>query len=70
MSATFRVKDFVECITHRDIGGMLPSPGVRVLKAHGICRDGGGDWDGGFVILMADGKFAYSEGWCDYTGWG
>ena len=63
----YDVSDFVECITHSDIGGMLPSPGKRVLKAHGTNVDG---WDGGFVILMADGRYAYSKGWCDYTGWG
>jgi len=68
---TIAPDNFRECITHTDIGGMLPSRGVEVVKAHGA--EEGDDWDGwagGFVILMADGRYAYCEGWCDYTGWG
>ena len=69
-SVVFTVGDFKECVTHRDIGGMLESPGRRVLRAHGESVDGGGDWTGGFLIEMQDDRYAYSEGWCDYTGWG
>lgn len=55
----------------------LPSPPVRVLYAYGnvdsdsaCCLDCGGEWDGGFVVELENGKFAHVTGWCDYTGWG
>lgn len=28
------------------------------------------DWHGGFVMLLANSRYAYLTGWCDYTGWG
>lgn len=28
------------------------------------------DWEGGFLMQLADGRYAYLTGWCDYTGWG
>lgn len=28
------------------------------------------EWDGGFLLALKDGRFAYIEGWCDTTGWG
>lgn len=47
----------------------------RVVAAHGVteagcCNDCGGEWSGGFLMELKDGKFAYVHGWCDYTGWG
>lgn len=47
----------------------------RVVAAHGVteagcCNDCGGEWSGGFLLEMKDGKFVYVHGWCDYTGWG
>lgn len=65
---SYLVGHFRECVTHHDIGGMLQSPAAEVLKAHG--GEEPTDWRGGFVIRLQDGTFAYSEGWCDYTGWG
>ena len=53
---------------------VLRSEPVYVLSAWGraespdVCCHM--DWSGGFVLLLADGGFAYLEGWCDYTGWG
>lgn len=41
----------------------------RVIWAWGI----GGDyaeWEGGFLLEMKNGTFAYIDGWCDTTGWG
>lgn len=32
-----------------------------------------GQWDGDevkYVIVLKDGRWAFIEGWCDYTGWG
>jgi len=34
------------------------------------CDECGGEWSGGFLLKMKDGRFAYVTGWCDYTGWG
>lgn len=47
----------------------------RVVAAHGVTEAGccdacGGEWSGGFLLEMKDGKFVYVHGWCDYTGWG
>lgn len=49
----------------------------KVLAAWGnVDRDGaccdacGGEWSGGFLMQLKDGRFAYLTGWCDYTGWG
>ena len=28
------------------------------------------EWSGGFLMRLKDGRLAYSEGWCDTTGWG
>ncbi len=28
------------------------------------------EWDGGFLIELNDGRWAYVSGWCDTTGWG
>lgn len=37
----------------------------------GACCDAcGGEWSGGFLMQLKDGRFAYLTGWCDYTGWG
>lgn len=47
----------------------------RLIAAHGVteagcCDSCGGEWSGGFLLEMKDGKFVYVHGWCDYTGWG
>ena len=47
----------------------------RVIAAYGVteascCENCGGEWSGGFLLEMKDGRFAYVTGWCDYTGWG
>lgn len=58
-------------------GGPLPSKATKVHYAYGrvdengkCCDDCGGEWSGGFVVEMENGKFAHVTGWCDYTGWG
>lgn len=28
------------------------------------------EWEGGFLLLLRDGRAAYLTGWCDTTGWG
>lgn len=34
------------------------------------CDECGGEWSGGFVFRMKDGRIGTVNGWCDYTGWG
>jgi hypothetical protein len=52
----------------------LEAAPVKVLKAWGraeepdVCCQM--HWSGGFVMKLANGRFAYLSGWCDYTGWG
>src|SRR5574338_231291 len=56
------------------LGGAKPT---EVLYAYGdvddekkCCDECGGEWSGGFVVTLDNGKVAHIEGWCDYTGWG
>lgn len=42
----------------------------NVNKDGSCCDECGGEWTGGFLIEMKDGRFGYISGWCDYTGWG
>lgn len=52
----------------------LEAKPIKVLRAWGkaespdVCCHM--DWSGGFVLELANGRFAYLTGWCDYTGWG
>jgi hypothetical protein len=41
----------------------------QVIAAWGISGDYS-EWDGGFLMELKDGRFAYLTGWCDTTGWG
>lgn len=34
------------------------------------CSECGGEWSGGFIFRMRDGRIGEVSGWCDYTGWG
>lgn len=58
-------------------GAQLPAKPVSVLYAYGqvdengaCCTECGGEWEGGFVVKLENGKIAHVTGWCDYTGWG
>lgn len=42
----------------------------QVVRAWGRSPEGYGSWEGGFVLKLCDGRFAYLSGWCDTTGWG
>ena len=59
------LSDFQECIAGADI----PSQPKGVVKAWGE-QGGGNEWEGGFVVELMNGQYAYIAGWCDYTGWG
>ncbi len=43
---------------------------VEVLRAWGRSPEGGGSWEGGFLLKLSNGKYAYVTGWAYYTGWG
>ncbi len=32
--------------------------------------DGASEWNGGFLLRLTSGLYAYLTGWCEYTGWG
>lgn len=67
MSA-YTTYDFAESVNHYGLSGFEPSEIVRVIAAWG--NGGPTDWRGGFLLAMRDGRFAYVEGWNDYSGWG
>ena len=58
------------------IKDQLTSPIKFVHYGHGqisddaCCEDCGGEWSGGFVFELEDGRIGHLTGWCDYTGWG
>lgn len=63
--------DFHETLFNSKIGGQVtPDAVTKVVAAWGHSPEGGGSWEGGFVLALNDGRFAYITGWCDYTGWG
>ena len=67
----YTTSDFHETLFNSAIGGQIdPSAIDRVLGALGHSPEGGGSWEGGFLLALKDGRFAYITGWCDYTGWG
>lgn len=65
MGGSYTKTDFAESLK---ITGDPPLAEIaRVVAAWGIDDDG---WQGGFLLALKDGSFAYLTGWCDYTGWG
>lgn len=59
--------DFAESLEHERIN---ESDVARVIAAWGDSPDGWGSWEGGFLMLMKDGRYCYLTGWCDTSGWG
>lgn len=75
---SYATSDFTESLLRVAIE---PSEIARVVAAWGGSpeMDGGRkgwsedsvtDWRGGFVLALKNGRYAYVNGWCDYTGWG
>lgn len=58
-----------ESITPDKIKEVLAAWG-NVEKDGACCDACGGEWTGGFLLLLKDERYAYLSGWCDYTGWG
>lgn len=42
----------------------------RCSLAFGRSPEGYASWEGGFVLLLRTGEWAFLHGWCDTTGWG
>lgn len=59
--------DFTESL---DRAGIERKSVKRVIAAWGDSPEGYGSWEGGFLMEMADGRYAYLTGWCDASGWG
>ena len=64
--SSYTTDDF-ECSLDR--AGIAAADVKRVIAAWGL-SGGYAEWEGGFVMEMADGRFAYVWGWCDTSGWG
>lgn len=67
MKSEYGLYDFTESLKIADI---KPEDVEEVLSAYGGSDEGGGSWNGGFILKMKDGRYAHVSGWCDYTGWG
>lgn len=59
--------DFSESM---DRATITPDKIESVIAAWGESTEGYGEWSGGFVMKLKDGRYAYLTGWCDTTGWG
>lgn len=61
----YAIDDFIESLSSLDRTDIR-----KVLYAWGESPEGGGSWEGGFILQLKNGKLACVTGWCDYTGWG
>lgn len=59
--------DFSESM---DRATITPDKIDSVIAAWGLSPNGYGSWEGGFLMKLKDGHYAYLTGWCDTTGWG
>lgn len=64
--------DFTESLDRlNDHDHGLTSRAVESCEAAwGHSPEGVASWEGGFLLRLKDGRYAYLEGWCDTTGWG
>lgn len=66
---SYSVYDFTESVQRSKI----EESDIKHIKAAwggSCCGDCGGEWSGGFLMELKDGRWIYLTGWCDYTGWG
>lgn len=64
---SYALYDFTESM---DRSTIVPDLIESVVAAWGSSEEGYGQWSGGFIMKLKDGRFAYLTGWCDTTGWG
>jgi hypothetical protein len=65
MMSCFTKRDFYECLQKVN----LPAPVNYVQQAWG-CEGNWKEWQGGFIVLLKDGKYSYISSWCSESGWG
>ncbi len=63
----YTLSDFTESL--RSVG-FDESTLVSAVRSWGRSPEGFASWEGGFVLKLRDGRYAYLTGWCDTTGWG
>jgi hypothetical protein len=64
--AEYTIYDYTETLSRvgideHTVGRVLAAWGQQGVYA---------EWEGGFLLHLKDGQFAYIWGWCDTTGWG
>jgi hypothetical protein len=59
--------DYEESLDRVDI---QPDSVDKVLAAWGESPMEWASWQGGFLLRLKDGRYAYVSGWCDRSGWG
>lgn len=68
---SYTTYDFHETLFNPSVRGEIdPAAVEKVIAAWGRNPEGYGSWEGGFLLALKDGRFAYVTGWCDTTGWG
>jgi hypothetical protein len=67
MTMSYGVYDFTESLNR---AGIKEHAVKRAIAAWGRSTEGWGEWEGGFIVELKDGRFAYIWGWCDTSGWG
>lgn len=61
--------DFSETVNHVDSPIKMEQV-KEVLFAYGDSQEGYGQWAGGFIMRLNDGRIILITGWCDTSGWG
>lgn len=65
--SSYTVYDFAESL---GIAGIDEADVKSAIAAWGYSSGEWAEWEGGFILEMKDGRFAYIWGWCDTSGWG
>jgi len=65
--SSYAVYDFSESL---DRAGISETDIESVIAAWGYSAGSYAEWEGGFIMRMKDGRYAYLWGWCDTSGWG
>lgn len=67
----YTTNDFSESLDCARRDGHDSGVGIgEISRCVAAWGEGDYGWDGGFLVQLADGRFAYISGWNDSTGWG
>ena len=69
MAGTYSAYDFTETVNHYE-SPFNEKQVDKVLFAYGQSNEGYGEWSGGFILRLKDGRTVMLTGWCDTSGWG